>query len=284
MARQVLVTGATGTLGRKLVGAATAAGHNVRAMSRRSHVGYTGVHWAQGDLRANTGIDAAVEGVDVVVHCATQGTGDKDVTSTENLIAAARKAGVAHIVYVSIVGIDRIPLPYYKTKLRVERALEASRIGHTVLRATQFHNLIEMIFSIQRFSPLLCALGGVRFQPIDTRDVTSRLVELIDCEPAGRVADIGVPPCTHTPSWHACTLLPAAAGAPSWTYRFRGASSPATERVRTWRQITRLAPSASRTISPKSPKVCLAICFAAIAYSTVRPAALQVPRSSCHAG
>jgi uncharacterized protein YbjT (DUF2867 family) len=197
MARQVLVTGATGTLGRKLVGAATAAGHNVRAMSRRSHVGYTGVHWAQGDLRANTGIDAAVEGVDVVVHCATQGTGDKDVTSTENLIAAARKAGVAHIVYVSIVGIDRIPLPYYKTKLRVERALEASRVGHTVLRATQFHDLIKMFFSIQRFSPLLCALGGVRFQPIDTRDVTSRLVELIDCEPAGRVADIGGP-AVHT--------------------------------------------------------------------------------------
>ena len=197
MACEVLVTGATGTLGRKLVGAATAAGHNVRAMSRRSHVGYTGVHWAQGDLLANTGVDAAVEGVDVVVHCATQGTGDKDVTSTENLIAAARKAGVAHIVYVSIVGIDRIPLPYYKTKLRVERALEASRVGHTVLRATQFHDLIEMIFSIQRFSPLLCALGGVRFQPIDTRDVTSRLVELIDCEPAGRVADIGGP-SVHT--------------------------------------------------------------------------------------
>jgi uncharacterized protein YbjT (DUF2867 family) len=197
MARQVLVTGATGTLGRKLVGAATAAGHNVRAMSRRSHVGYTGVHWAQGDLLANTGVDAAVEGVDVVVHCATQGTSDKDVTSTENLIAAARKAGVAHIVYVSIVGIDRIPLPYYKTKLRVERALEASRVGHTVLRATQFHDLIKMFFSIQRFSPLLCALGGVRFQPIDTRDVTSRLVELIDCEPAGRVADIGGP-AVHT--------------------------------------------------------------------------------------
>ena len=197
MTRQVLVTGATGTLGRKLVGATTAAGYHVRAMSRRSHVGYTGVHWSQGDLLANTGVDAAVEGVDVVVHSATQGTGDKDVTSTENLITAARRAGVAHIIYVSIVGIDRIPLPYYKTKLRVEHALEASGVGHTVLRATQFHDLIKTIFSIQRFSPLLCALRGVRFQPIDTRDVTSRLVELIDCEPAGRVADIGGP-AVHT--------------------------------------------------------------------------------------
>jgi uncharacterized protein YbjT (DUF2867 family) len=197
MVREVLVTGATGTLGRKLVGAATAAGHHVRAMSRRSHVGYTGVHWSQGDLLANQGVDAAVDGVDVIVHCATQGTGDKDVTSTENLVTAARNAGVSHIVYVSIVGIDRIPLPYYKTKLRVERALEASGVGHTVLRATQFHDLVQMIFAIQRFSPVLLSLRGMRLQPIDTRDVTARLVELIDCDPAGRVADIGGP-AVHT--------------------------------------------------------------------------------------
>jgi uncharacterized protein YbjT (DUF2867 family) len=197
MAREVLVTGATGTLGRKLVGAATAAGHHVRAMSRRSHVGYTGVHWSQGDLLANQGVDAAVDGVDVVVHCATQGTGDKDVTSTGNLITAARNAGVSHIIYVSIVGIDRIPLPYYKTKLRAERALEASSVGHTVLRATQFHDLVHMIFAIQRFSPVLLSLRGLRLQPIDTRDVTARLVELIDCDPAGRAADIGGP-AVHT--------------------------------------------------------------------------------------
>ncbi|MFL6085275.1 MAG: SDR family oxidoreductase [Mycobacterium sp.] len=197
MSRSVLVTGATGTLGRKVVGEATAAGHHVRAMSRRSHVGYTGVHWSQGDLLAGTGVGAAVDGVDVIVHCATQFTRDKDVTSTQHLIAAARRAGVAHIIYVSIVGIDRIPLPYYQTKLRVERALDGSGVGHTVLRATQFHDLIEMSFSIQRFSPVLWTLRGVRFQPIDTHDVATRLVELIDTEPAGRVDDIGGP-AVHT--------------------------------------------------------------------------------------
>jgi uncharacterized protein YbjT (DUF2867 family) len=197
MARELLVTGATGTLGRELVGAATAAGHHVRAMSRRSHAGYTGVHWSQGDLLTGEGVDAAVDGIEVIVHCATQGTRDKDVASTENLVAAARRAGVAHIVYVSIVGIDRIPLPYYQTKLRVERALESSGVGHTILRATQFHDLIKTSFSIQRFSPVLCTLRGVRFQPIHTRDVAARLVELVDGEPMGRAADIGGP-TVHT--------------------------------------------------------------------------------------
>lgn len=197
MARDVLITGATGTLGRQVVGTATAAGHRVRALSRRSHVGYTGVHWSQGDLLAGTRLDEAVDGIEAIVHCATQMTGDKDVASTENLIAAAHRAGVAHIVYVSIVGIDRIPLPYYQTKLRVERALEASAVGHTILRATQFHDLIKKSFSIQRFSPALWTLRGVRFQPIHTRDVAARLVELVDGEPVGRAADVGGP-TVHT--------------------------------------------------------------------------------------
>ncbi|MBX8689900.1 NAD-dependent epimerase/dehydratase family protein, partial [Mycobacterium sp. 20091114027_K0903767] len=50
MPRTVLVTGATGTLGHHVVPEATAAGHQVRALSRRDRVGYTGVHWYQADL------------------------------------------------------------------------------------------------------------------------------------------------------------------------------------------------------------------------------------------
>ena len=198
MHREVLVTGATGTLGRKVVGTATAAGHHVRAMSRRSHVGYTGVHWTQADLLADTGIDDAVDGVDVIVqlrHPAHRATRTSPRCRTSS--AAARSAGVRHVIHVSIVGIDRIPLPYYRTKLRVEQALEASGVGHTVLRATQFHDLIATTFSIQRYSPVLWALRDVRFQPIDTRDVAARLVELIGAEPAGRAPDIGGP-TVHT--------------------------------------------------------------------------------------
>jgi uncharacterized protein YbjT (DUF2867 family) len=193
MASNVLITGATGTLGHRVVPEATEAGHKVRALSRRPHLGYTGVHWHQADLLTGEGIDAALDGIEVVVHCATQGTRGKDVVSANNLIEAARRAGVANIIYVSIVGIDRIPLPYYKSKLRVEGALAASGLGHTVVRVAQFHDLVATMFAIQRFSPLLFAIRGVRFQPIDTRDVATHLVSLIDNGPAGRVADIGGP-------------------------------------------------------------------------------------------
>lgn len=193
MARELLVTGATGRLGHRVVCEATEAGHKVRALSRSPRVGYTGVHWAQGDLLGGTGIDEALDGIDTVIHCATQGTRNKDVVSATNLISAARRAGTNNIIYVSIVGIDRIPMPYYKTKLRVEEALAASGLGHTIIRATQFHELIETMFSAQRFSPALIAIKDVRFQPIDTRDVAAHLVSLVDKGPAGRVDDIGGP-------------------------------------------------------------------------------------------
>lgn len=197
MAARVLVTGATGTLGRRVLPAALAAGHQIWALSRRDRTEDSSVHWRRGDLLAGSGIDEALDGVDVIVNCATQPTRDKDVASMHNLTAAARRAGVRHLVHVSIVGIDRIPLPYYQTKLRVEEALDGAGVGHTVLRATQFHDLISTTFSMQRYSPVLWAIRDVRFQPIDTREVASRLVELIDSDPAGRAPDIGGP-TVHT--------------------------------------------------------------------------------------
>ena len=206
MARHVLVTGATGTLGRRVVPAAVAAGHRVHALSRRDRVSDTpDVRWHRGDLLAGAGIDAAVDGVDAIVHCATQGTRDKDVASMQNLITAARRAGVGHVIYMSIVGIDRIPLPYYRTKLRGEQALESSGLGHTVLRATQFHDLIDTTFSIQRCSPVLWALRDVRFQPIDTATLRRGSSSWsARHRPAGRRISVG-PRRTLTRSWPGCS-------------------------------------------------------------------------------
>ena len=244
MAARVLITGATGTLGRQVVTAASAAGHQVRALSRRDRADDSAVHWWRGDLLAGTGIDEAVDGVDVIVNCATQPTGDKDVTSMQNLTSAARRAGVGHLVHVSIVGIDRIPLPYYQTKLRVEEALDGPGVGHTVLRATQFHDLISTIFSIQRYSPVLWALRDVRFQPIDTIEVASRLVELIDAASRRPGAGHRRPDGAH--SRGVGTDISGSTRRPPQgrcRYRFRDVSLPASGRVPISHPRTPSAPS-----------------------------------------
>lgn len=98
-----------------------------------------------------------------------------------------------HLVYISIVGVDRVPLRYYKSKLAVERLVEESGLGWTVLRATQFHDLLVMVLQGLSKLPVLFLLGRCPGQPVEVAEVADRLVELAAGAPAGRVEDLGGP-------------------------------------------------------------------------------------------
>lgn len=144
-----------------------------------------------GDLLTGEGVAAALAGVDVVVHCATTLRGRKDVTTTRVLLDAAQ-AGRPHVVYISIVGIDRLAMGYYRGKLASELLIERSGLPYTILRATQFHDLLVTIFRLAAKLPVLL-IPDIRFQPVDVRDVAARLAELAQGEPRGRVDDMGGP-------------------------------------------------------------------------------------------
>ena len=179
MSGRVLVTGGTGTLGRVVVERLRVQGTEVRVLSRS-----TG-----GDLVSGRGLASAMSDVDTVIHCATT-QGAKDLAATGNLIASM--TGNVHLVYISIVGVDRIPLGYYKTKLAAENLIAGSGRRFTILRATQFHDLLVKLFDAQK-GPFVLVPKGFRFQPIDTGVVADRLVELAQGQPRGRVADMGGP-------------------------------------------------------------------------------------------
>jgi uncharacterized protein YbjT (DUF2867 family) len=184
---RILVTGGTGTLGRAVVARLRADGSDPVVLSRRA-----APDRVVGDLDTGAGLVEALRGVSVVLHAATRN--GHDVAGTERLVAAARAAGVEpHLVFVSIVGIDRVPLPYYREKLAVERVVEGSGLPWTTQRATQFHALLDMIFTATRRLPVLPVLAATDVQPIDVRDVAERLVALVAAAPAGRVPDIGGP-------------------------------------------------------------------------------------------
>jgi len=144
-----------------------------------------------GDLITGTGIAEAVDGVDAVVHVATT-NGKRDIVMAQNLFDACLSAGVAHVVIISIVGSDAIPLGFYGQRVEVERRLVASGLPYTIQRATQFHSLVNALFSGQRFLPMLFA-PALSFQPIDVRDVGQKLAELAGASPSGRAPDIGGP-------------------------------------------------------------------------------------------
>jgi uncharacterized protein YbjT (DUF2867 family) len=188
---QILVTGGTGTLGRVVVEDLLAEGSEVRVLSRRPPpAGTVACSWAIGDLRTGQGIAAAVAGIDVIVHCASR---RGDVASARHLIDSAHKADSPHLVYISIVGVDRVPLGYYRSKHEVERLIEESGLPWTILRSTQFHDLILGACRALAHLPVMVVPAHINFQSIDVREVATRLVELAGRPSAGRVPDMGGP-------------------------------------------------------------------------------------------
>ncbi|MEV6552134.1 SDR family oxidoreductase [Streptomyces sp. NPDC051597] len=191
MASPILVTGGTGTLGRLVVPLVRGAGREVRVLSRNARPSDdSGVAYVACDLLAGAGIEDALDGVDTVLHLAGGPKGDD--LATRNLVAAASRAGVKHLVYISVIGADTVPLGYFRAKLGAERAVEESGIPWTTLRAAQFHDLVLTMMEKMAKLPVV-PVPGMRLQPVDAREVAARLVELTLGEPAGRVADLAGP-------------------------------------------------------------------------------------------
>ncbi|MCX4098698.1 SDR family oxidoreductase [Nocardia sp. alder85J] len=184
----VLVTGGTGVLGQHIVTRLRVRGHDVRVLSRRAGAG-THV----GDLTTGAGVRAAAAGADLIVHAASdfRKFGKPDPLQTRNLLAEI--GDVSHLLYVSIVGIDRIPFRYYQRKLACEDIVAGSLLPHTILRATQFHDLIAAVLhNVQRL-PVAPLPADFRFQTVAAEDVAVRVAEVIDGPPLWRREDFGGP-------------------------------------------------------------------------------------------
>jgi uncharacterized protein YbjT (DUF2867 family) len=193
--RAVLVTGGTGTLGRVVVPHLLQRGHRVRVLSRRDGPDVQGARRAVGDLATGAGVVAALQGAHTVLHLASNPLRAKqtDVEGSRQLVAAAARLGVQHVVYLSIVGCDANPYPYYRAKAAAEQVVLDGTVPVTVLRATQFHDFVPLAARMLSIGPVLLLPKGLRSQLVDLRDVSARLAEVVDGDPAGRVADLAGP-------------------------------------------------------------------------------------------
>ena len=199
MTSPILVTGGTGTLGRLVVRRLRTAGCDVRVLSRRHESG-DGIQYVRGDLATGEGIEAAVEGVETIVHCAGSPRGDED--KARNLVRAASRAGAPHLICISVVGADRIPVSsgldramfgYFASKLAAERVVADSGLPWTILRAAQFHDLMLKVAEQMSRLPVILLPAGFRFQPVDAGEVADRLTELALSTPKGLVPDMAGP-------------------------------------------------------------------------------------------
>ncbi len=195
----VAVTGGTGVLGRAVVAQLVERGHDVRVLSRRRpRIAQPGTTHHAVDLVGGAGLRDALAGADAVVEAAnTPGSGRKArpvlVEGTRRLLEVEARAGVAHHVAISIVGIDALPgFSYYAAKLEQERLVERGPVGWSIVRATQFHELLELVFGTTARARLVPA-NDFPLAPVAPRIVARALADAVEAGPGGRLAEVGGP-------------------------------------------------------------------------------------------
>jgi uncharacterized protein YbjT (DUF2867 family) len=187
---RIAVAGATGRAGRHTVDVLHEGGHDVVAISRSNGV----------DVITGDGLAAALEGVETVIDVTTGPSPEQGpateffTTAIRNLDEAGEKAGVRRLVVVSIIGVDKSVAGYGAAKLAHERAALAGPIPARILRAAQFHELVEMLMGWGRQGDVVY-LPKMRTQIVASRTVAEELAAMaLSGEPEGaRPAEIAGP-------------------------------------------------------------------------------------------
>ncbi|MGO9383106.1 MAG: SDR family oxidoreductase [Mycobacterium sp.] len=186
---KILVIGGSGLIGSQVIANLTQLGHEAVSASPRS-----GVNSVTGE-----GLADAVAGADTVVDVSNSPSFDDEpvmhffTTSTMNLLAAERAAGVRHHVALSIVGADRAPdSGYMRAKVAQEKLIEESEVPYSIVRATQFFEFVDPIADSATDGDTVRLPHGA-FQPIAAQDVATAVTRATVGEPVNGIINIAGP-------------------------------------------------------------------------------------------
>jgi len=208
----ILITGATGFVGRHVVRAFASGGHQVRCLvhtpSRSQVVMGSGVETLQGDIMAPSSLTRALEGVDGVVHLAAVIREQGPLTfqrvnhqGTRDLIFAAKEARVERVVHVSAIGTSENPgIPYLQSRWLGEQEVVGSDLPYNILRFSvgfgEGDEFINVLAALVKSSPLVPVVGDgkSKFQPIAVEDAAKCVVKAYeDQDVLGKTLELGGP-------------------------------------------------------------------------------------------
>jgi uncharacterized protein YbjT (DUF2867 family) len=196
---KILVTGGTGTLGKEVVKKLLDEKQSVAVLSSKNNPEVPqAVEVLKGDLTNKESLPKALSEAEIVIHCASNphNPGAEDIEGTKNLLSVLDKNHLRHFIYISIVGVDKSNYPYYVAKYETEKVIAGAGFPFSVLRATQFHDLVlyRLIYPADKNNDTVITIpANMRFQSIDVKEVAAKVCDLVEQKPKGEVLSIGGP-------------------------------------------------------------------------------------------
>ena len=184
----VAIVGGTGTLGRRVAAEMEARGHKVRVLSRHAPE-------YRVDLATGAGLAAALAECDVVVDASNSSSRKPAgilVDGSRRLLEAGAAAGVGHHVCVSMVGCDQVPMSYFRVKADQERVVSQGAVPWSIVRSTQFYELVGTVIAAAGRWRVLPMPRGV-LQPVACADAARAVADVAEGAPLKRCFTVAGP-------------------------------------------------------------------------------------------
>lgn len=190
--KKIFLTGGTGLLGKAFVQNYPVDLFGLTLGTRTKGADFAQYGWQYFDLdTTNSQLD--LSGFDIVLHLASNTknlNADSDIKGIQQLLTCAKKDQVQHFIYMSIVGVDQVPVKYFRTKRKTEQLLMESGLGYSIIRSTQFFEFFEAEVLSKLKNPINI-FPNLNYQPIETRLVAQKLIATCQASPTYTIEEIG---------------------------------------------------------------------------------------------
>lgn len=190
--KKIFLTGSTGLLGKMFLEEASNEEFEIVLGKRTLYNSVQLLEQQYYDLE-DSALDLNLDGIDIVVHLASNTkdlSANSDIIGIQKLLKFINQYKVKHLVFISIVGVDKMPVKYFKTKHKVEKLIQENCKAYTILRSTQFLEFFEEEVKKQ-LKRGFSIVPNIKYQPIETLLVAKKLIQICKRDSTNSISEIG---------------------------------------------------------------------------------------------
>jgi len=179
--KKIFLTGGSGLLGKAFLQRASKNEFEITLGMRKQKKEFDQFHWQHFDLEDQEAV-LNLSNFDIVLH--------SDIKGIRKILEAVKRDQVSHLIYMSIVGVESVPVKYFKTKRKVEELIQAQCANYSILRSTQFFKFFEEEVQ-SKIKNKISIIPNIKYQPIEVDIVADQLIAICQGNPTNGIAEMG---------------------------------------------------------------------------------------------